>query len=93
MGFCEVKATLGNMAGADILIGMSIISQGDFAITNQGGKTTFSFRMPSSGTIDYKQEEVEFDRYYKIHQQWMKSGNDKCPCGSGKKYKNCHGKQ
>ncbi len=37
----------------DVLIGMDIISLGDFAITNVGGKTTFSFRFPSVSEIDF----------------------------------------
>ena len=32
----------------DMLIGMDIINQGDFAITNAGGQTAFSFRYPSA---------------------------------------------
>jgi len=32
--------------GADMLIGMDIISRGDFLICNADGKTTFSFVMP-----------------------------------------------
>lgn len=38
----------------DIIIGMDIITQGDFAITNFGGNTFFSFRMPSIHTIDFE---------------------------------------
>ena len=38
---------------ADMLIGMDIISCGDFAISNLDGKTTFSFRMPSMEIIDF----------------------------------------
>ena len=38
----------------DIIIGMDIITQGDFAITNLGGNTFFSFRMPSIQTIDFE---------------------------------------
>ncbi len=37
----------------DVLIGMDIISQGDFSITNFEGRTVFSFRIPSAGVIDY----------------------------------------
>jgi hypothetical protein len=40
----------------DIIIGMDIITQGDFAITNFGGNTFFSFRMPSIQTIDFEGE-------------------------------------
>ena len=35
------------------IIGMDVISKGDFSITNVNGKTTFSFRMPSIEEIDY----------------------------------------
>lgn len=38
---------------ADILVGMDIISQGDFAITNRNGGTKFTFRTPSIEDIDF----------------------------------------
>jgi hypothetical protein len=40
----------------DVIIGMDIIVLGDFCITNQGGKTTFSFRMPSLQRIDFTKQ-------------------------------------
>lgn len=39
--------------GVDFLIGMDIISEGDFTISTYKGKTCFSFRIPSKGLIDY----------------------------------------
>ena len=39
--------------GLDFLIGMNIISMGDFSITNYNGETTFSFRTPPSEHIDF----------------------------------------
>ena len=36
-----------------LLIGMDIISLGDFAVTNANNKTTFSFRVPSVEEIDF----------------------------------------
>ena len=36
------------------LIGMDIITLGDFAITNHNDLTVFSFRIPSSEAIDFK---------------------------------------
>ena len=36
----------------DVIIGMDIISVGDFAVSNYNGKTSFSFRFPSQGPID-----------------------------------------
>lgn len=50
----NVKVTLGKLASnADVLIGMNIIGLGDFAVTNKGGKTVFSFRFPSVECIDF----------------------------------------
>ena len=73
-----------------LLIGMNIISLGDFTITNYEGKTMMSFRVPSLSSVDYVDEIGEFNKYQKIHESWKRSGNNKCPCGSGKKYSNCH---
>lgn len=39
-----------------ILIGMDIISMGDFSISNCGGKTVMTFRTPSQVVVDYVQE-------------------------------------
>jgi len=68
---------------------MDVISLGDFAVTNFNGKTMFSFRTPSMAEIDFtKHSHIE-----PIRNESNKTGrNDPCPCGSGKKYKHCHGK-
>ena len=73
-------------SGCDALIGMDIIGHGDFAVTNYGGNTVFSFRVPSMQEIDF----VSYT-YSPIKAQ-TPGRNDPCPCGSGKKYKNCCGK-
>lgn len=39
--------------GVDFLIGMDIISEGDFTLSTYNGKTSFSFRIPSKGLVDY----------------------------------------
>lgn len=39
--------------GCDVLIGMDIISLGDFAVSNYDGRTTFTFRIPSVERIDF----------------------------------------
>lgn len=49
----SITVTHGDLDGFDLLIGMDVITLGDFAITNDGGKTLFSFRIPSCHTIDY----------------------------------------
>ena len=36
----------------DILLGMDIITETDFLITNKDGKTTFQFRTPSEGGVE-----------------------------------------
>ena len=43
-----------DIPGVDVLIGMDVISQGDFVVTNYGGRTQFSFRSPSQGHIDFR---------------------------------------
>lgn len=45
-----------NLKNFDVLIGMNIITLGDFAISNRDGKTVFSFRMPSMEEIDFVPE-------------------------------------
>ena len=37
----------------DFLIGMDVISKGDFAISNFNGQTTLTFRIPSAEKTDY----------------------------------------
>lgn len=70
-GVRVIEATLtGNF---EMLIGMDIISHGDFSFTNVDGKSCFSFRIPSIKKIDY----VEEDRLAKAKQNqkpsWMKT--------------------
>lgn len=81
-----------SLAGFGAIVGMDIITQGDFAITNAGGNTCVSFRYPSVHTVDFVQQANQ-----------MKSPtarrNAPCPCGStdanGKprQYKRCCGKK
>lgn len=77
---------------ADILVGMDIITKGDFCISNFEGKTVMTFRFPSLERIDYCKEVNDFNHFLKIHElNTQKKLPDKCGCGSGKLYKNCHG--
>jgi predicted aspartyl protease len=48
-----VRVTEGKIKGADMLIGMDIITHGDFSITNKNGQTVMSFCTPSSIEIDF----------------------------------------
>ena len=52
--FYNLRVTEGKLIGqCEVLIGMDIISAGDFAVTNYKGKTVFTFRVPSVGCIDF----------------------------------------
>lgn len=66
------------------IIGMDIISKGDLALTNVGGKTCMSFRIPSIQKIDYVEEVNRRNRA-------LVPPGAQCPCGSGRKFKKCHG--
>jgi len=90
MGFSNIAVTLRKLPkGTDVLIGMDIIARGDFAITNHGGNTVFTFRCPSDGKIDFVAEQ-KAERTTKVAP--IIGRNSRCICGSGKKYKNCCGK-
>ena len=52
--YAPVRVTKGNLQHEiGVLIGMDIINTGDFAVTNLGGITKFSFRFPSLEHIDF----------------------------------------
>lgn len=76
-----------------MLVGMDIVTLGDFCITNTEKRTAMSFVVPSRKRIDFVEEINGWQRLNKIHQSYKQVGNDKCPCGSGKLWKNCHGKE
>lgn len=57
VAFSELRVTLGGLVNADMLIGMDIINQGDFAVTNSSNGTKFSFRIPSQADIDFVEED------------------------------------
>jgi hypothetical protein len=86
----ECKSTQGNF---DFIVGMDIITLGDFSITNVQQRTTVSFRMPSVETIDYVKQTPRDSRTENRKIKESIGRNDPCPCGSGKKYKHCHGRQ
>lgn len=59
-----VRASENSLADCDVLIGMDIISHGDFAITNHNDKTTWTFRTPPCEEIDFVQEIEQYKRLY-----------------------------
>lgn len=72
-----------------ILIGMDVISKGDFSVSNFDNKTTVSFRIPSLGETDYVS--LAKSQIPARNQNDKVGRNDLCPCGSGRKYKKCCG--
>lgn len=94
-----------NQGHFGIIVGMDIIGNGDFSITNFGGITVFTFRLPSVQSIDFVKDYAEYDSkklidksnspFIKKQAPVVKAQkperNDPCHCGSGKKYKYCHG--
>ncbi|MBI4297748.1 MAG: retroviral-like aspartic protease family protein [Chloroflexi bacterium] len=87
VGFYGVRVTKGELpSGANILIGMNIINQGDFAVTNFNGITKFSFRVPSVGHIDFT-EEIARPRFQHGGSPKPKRPKSPNPRGRGKKGK------
>jgi len=88
-----ITAAKANLVGSeDVLIGMDIISLGDLAISSFYRKTSFSFRIPSIGRVDFlpaKERPKDVDTYINNNRIGR---NDPCFCGSKRKYKNCCGK-
>ena len=77
--FPNVTVTLGNIKGVDLIIGMDIIATGDFAITNSGGRTVFSFCIPHRATIDYVKEINAENVKAKRHAKGRRPGKKKRP--------------
>ena len=73
-----IRVSEGAIGGGDILIGMDVITNGDFAITNYNGQTWWTFRVPSNEPIDFVQEIEEHKKTYGSrvvstpgHQKWL----------------------
>lgn len=56
-GHTAMDVLEGDLHNFDVLIGMDIISRGDFSITHQGNRTIFSFQTPSTHNIDFVEEQ------------------------------------
>ncbi len=91
VGVTFLRVSEGVLSGFDMLIGMDIISQGDFSLSCSSGKTVFSFQTPSTHEVDYVTGKMVQTPIVKDKNE--PGRNDPCPCGSGKKYKHCCGKQ
>ncbi len=86
----SVRVTVGRIADdIDCLIGMDIIALGDFSITNYNDATCMSYRIPSHHEIDYVKDPNITCSTPPSMPPKKTQRNEKCPCGSGKKYKYC----
>lgn len=61
VGLADMEVTLGELGGFDMLLGMDVIRHGDFVITNAGGKTVWSFRVPPVEPINFVEEIKEME--------------------------------
>jgi predicted aspartyl protease len=57
--FPALLVTEGLLGDTDVLIGMDIISKGDFAVTASDGNTKMTFQIPSTHEIDFAQEIIQ----------------------------------
>lgn len=89
--FPKLQVLEGQPSGCDILIGMDVIGKGDFAVSSHNDQTTFSYRSPSISVIDFVENSYEIPVVHRATPDGP-AKNSKCPCGSGKKYKQCCGK-
>ena len=100
IGYNSIRVTKG-MLGDDLhaLIGMDVICGGDFSITNHDGATELNFQHPSQGLTQLHAAQQRMVKVTATAPAKPAAAptvprvgrNDPCPCGSGKKYKKCHG--
>lgn len=105
ISYAQVSECVDTIGRFGVLIGMDIFSKGDFALTNSGGQTTISFRMPSVQPIHLERDCLPPGAKAQINQRTQNAPtaptkplinpnsprNKPCPCGSGKLFKRCHG--
>ncbi|MCH7519720.1 MAG: aspartyl protease family protein [Candidatus Dadabacteria bacterium] len=69
------KVVEASVKGGDVLIGMDVITLGDFAVTNHNNKTTWSYRLPSCDEIDFVKEIEAYNKKFKSPEQRRKDRN------------------
>lgn len=79
-------------AQADCLVGMDILSCADCCLSHQDRRMMFSFRVPPLGVIDFVKEHQRLHKGTRKMVTTSATRNQLCPCGSGKRFKNCCGK-
>ena len=76
----------------DCLIGMDILSCADCSLSHKDRKMMFSLRVPPLGSPDFVEEHQRLHRGKARMVTTAATRNQSCPCGSGKRFKNCCGK-
>lgn len=77
-----IEVNLKEQTGVEMLIGMDILRHGDFSMSNKGGITQASFRVPSLLTADYIPEanthnKFEEEKEKRVANQQKKGGKKK----------------
>ncbi len=81
--------TANSALGYDCIIGMDILSNTDISLSYANNETLFSLRIPASGGVDFVQL-IEKQKNAQQTKRTVGASRDQpCPCGSGKKHKNC----
>ena len=68
------EGNLGDDSPIDVLIGMDVITLGDFVITNKNDRTVMSFRIPSLAEVDYVAD-IRRDNMIAQYQAQRKANN------------------
>ena len=58
MIFKTLEVTEGELEYVDVLIGMDVISQGDFSISNGNNETVVAFRSPAGEPIKFESKQL-----------------------------------
>jgi gag-polyprotein putative aspartyl protease len=55
------RVIVGEVMAADVLVGMDVITMGEFVIANHGGRTKMSFCLSSQSDLDFAKQISDFD--------------------------------
>ena len=58
MTFKTLEVTEGELEDVDVLIGMDVISQSDFCISNGNNETVVAFRSPAGEPIKFESKQL-----------------------------------
>jgi len=89
-GIWDTGAT-NSVISKNVIDKLGLIPTGIGKVHHAGGESIVNTYLPSTRDFDFVKEYN--DMYHKpLVKDKIPGRNDPCHCGSGKKYKNCHGK-